>query len=503
MAVRRRAARLTVPLVASLALLAFAAPSASAHPEECAGGAAAWVAMTPWSETDFSAQADCGLTGVAAAAGASADTLAPGETDGRNLRLVTNRPKVEPVAGINSDLAFWGKYAFQGNYNGFAIQDISDPDSPRLVSQVVCPGSQNDISVWKNLLFLSTDSSRSDDSCNSTTKPVTDPTAWEGIKVFDISDVANPRYIKSVETKCGSHTHTLVPDGKRVLLYVSSYILGPTGVGPDCQLPHDKISIVEVPLDSPQTARVIAEPVLFPDGGHPGNATTTQTTGCHDITVYRDKDIAAGACMGDGLIMDISDPAAPRVLSRIQDPNFAFWHSATLSHDGRSVLFTDELGGGVTAECDANAGPNRGADAIYSIRNRHRPAFMSYFKIPRFQEETENCVAHNGNLLPIPGLDILVQAWYQGGISVIDWTNGNRPRELAWWDRGPFLDGNGNPSSAAGAWSAYWYNGRIYTNEIARGFDVHRLTGLPGLLKLVTQKLPYANAQTQERPRLW
>ncbi len=504
MAVRGRRARVGISLVVCLAVAAFAAPAANAHPESCLTGAAAWAAMTPWSEDSFvGGDAGCAPSGAAARYDTSGAQLEPGETDGRNLRLVANRPQQAPLVNINSDLAFWGKYAFQGNYNGFAINDISNPDAPQIVSQVLCPGSQNDISVWKNLLFLSTDSSRSDDSCASTTLPVSVKEAWEGIKVFDITDKANPRYIKSVETDCGSHTHTLVPDGDDVFIYVSSYILG-TATGPDCQLPHDKISIIKVPVANPTAAAIVAEPVLFPDGGYDGaNGYTTPTTGCHDITVYPAKDLAAGACMGDGILMDIKDPAKPKVIARMFDDNFEFWHSATISHDARQVLFTDEKGGGVTAECDPDAGPKRGADAIYNIRDRRRPAFLSYFKLPRTQSETENCVAHNGNLLPVPGLDILVQAWYQGGISVIDWTNGRRPHEIAWWDRGPYLDANGNPSAAAGEWSSYWYNGRIYSNEIARGFDVHRLSGLPSLLKLVTQRLPYVNAQTQEPPRLW
>ena len=500
MAVRGRRARVGVPLVVCLAVLALAAPAADAHPmQQCLTGAAAWAAVTPWSAETFAAGAGCAPASVSS--DTSGATLGPDETDGRNLRLVSNTPKQAPLTSVNSDIAFWGDYTFQGNFDGFVIHDISDRDAPQIVSQVLCPGSQNDVSVWNNLLFLSTDSRRSDDSCQSAAVPTAADPGWEGIKIFDVSDKAAPRYIKSVETECGSHTHTLVPDSDRVLLYVSSYILD--GVtGPECRLPHDKISIVEVPLANPTAASVIAEPVLFPDGGHPGNATTIETTGCHDITVYRAKDLAAGACMGDGIIMDISDPAAPRVLSSVTDPNFEFWHSATIGHDGRQVLFTNELGGGVEAECNPTVGPNRGADAVYNIRDRRRPAFLSYFKIPRSQGDTENCVAHNGNLLPIPGLNILVQAWYQGGISVLDWTNGRRIREIAWWDRGPWTDASGAPG-LAGEWSSYWYNGRIYSSEIERGFDVHRLSGLPSLLKLITQRLPYVNAQTQEPPRLW
>ena len=280
---------------------------------------------------------------------------------------------------------------------------------------------------------------------------------------------------------------------------MSSY--SPNATFPDCRPPHDLISIVEVPLNDPTAASVIAEPVLFPDGGYDGsNGYTRATDGCHDITVYPAIDLAAGACMGQGVLMDISKPDKPKVLSNIYDDNFAFWHSATISHDGKQVLFTDERGGGSGAECNPTVGPTKGADEVYSIKNPRKPKFLSYFKIPRTQSATENCVAHNGNLLPIRGRDILVQAWYQGGVSVIDWTNGRNIKELAWFDRGPLDE---TRLVLGGSWSSYWYNGRIFSNEIQRGFDVLKLTGVPGLLPLLTQRVPYLNAQTQEPLRRW
>ncbi|HYI20847.1 MAG TPA: hypothetical protein VD836_19170 [Solirubrobacteraceae bacterium] len=475
----------------------FIAPSGQAHPEECLSGAATWTTVAGFDEEKFLAGEGCLPAAVTDRYDDSGAQLEAGEMVEKGLELVANVPKAEQFAGssnLNSDLAFWGDYAFAGNYAGFRVYDISDPADPQVVNTTLCPGSQNDISVWNDLLFLSTDSSRSDDSCNSVGQDASIKESWEGIKIFDISDVANPRYIKSVETKCGSHTHTLLPDGDTAYLYVSSY--SPNANFPDCQPPHDLISIVEVPLDDPTSASVVAEPVLFPDGGYDGaNNYTRATAGCHDITVYPAIDLAAGACMGNGILMDISDPEDPQVLSEIFDENFAFWHSATFSNDGDKVLFTDERGGGSGAECNPTVGPTKGADAIYDIRDPENPRFMSYWKIPRTQANSENCVAHNGNVLPAPGRDIMVQAWYQGGVSVIDWTNGKKVKELAYFDRGPYSDAV-PPSPLAGSWSSYWYNGMVYSNEIQRGFDVLDLTA-PARAN-TGGRLPYLNAQTQE-----
>ncbi|MER7510438.1 hypothetical protein ABTX82_19130 [Streptomyces lavendulae] len=410
--------------------------------------------------------------------------LAPGEIPGkdeivhsRNIKPLANIPSANPNT-INSDLAFQGNYAYAGNYDGFTIYDIADPKSPKVVTRVLCPGGQNDVSVSGDLLFLSTDSSRSDDSCNSVSQPATEKSSWEGIKIFDIKDKKNPKYIKSVETACGSHTHTLVPGGRDIYLYVASY--SPSEAFPDCQPPHDGISVVKVPKKAPTKAAVVAFPVLFPDGGNPGaptNPGVSKTTGCHDITVLPSEDLAAGACMGDGILFDISEPERPRVIDRVQDNvNFSFWHSATFNEDADKVVFTDELGGGGGATCNAATGPNRGADGIYDITGRgdqRKLVFKGYFKIPRAQADTENCVAHNGSLIPVgDGRDIMVQAWYQGGVSVWDFTDSTSPKEIGYFERGPLTT---DQLGLGGSWSAYYYNGHIYSNDIAKGLDVLRL----------------------------
>ncbi|WP_328908732.1 hypothetical protein OG230_03995 [Streptomyces sp. NBC_00234] len=393
-----------------------------------------------------------------------------------NIKHLANVPK-DALKGTNSDLAFQGKYAFSGNYDGFVIYDISRPSSPKTVAQVLCPGSQNDITVSGDLLFLSTDSSRSDNSCASTSQPATEKSSWEGMKIFDISDKTNPKYVAAVETACGSHTHTLVPKRSNVYIYVSSY--SPNETFPDCQPPHDGISVIKVPRSAPEEARIVNFPVLFADGGNPGaptNPGVSKTTGCHDITVLPSKDLAAGACMGDGLLFSIEDPENPKIIDRVQDNvNFAFWHSATFNQGANKVVFTDELGGGGAATCNEAIGPNRGADGIYDIvgRGDHRKlVFRSYFKIDRHQADAEVCVAHNGSIIPVKGRDLMVQAWYQGGVSVWDFTNSAEPKEIAFFERGPVtLD----RVTTAGPWSAYYYNGHIYSNDIAKGFDVLKL----------------------------
>lgn len=384
---------------------------------------------------------------------------------------LANLPKQAPFTGGSSygtDIAFSGDLAYVGNYDGFVVYDVSEPAAPSIVSQVLCPGSQNDVSVSGDLLFLSTDSRWSDDTCSAVPQNQGLLPYWEGIKVFDVSNPANPEYVTSVATACGSHTHTLVPDtaGESVYLYVSSYSPAPELL--DCRPPHDQISIVEVPLADPAAAAVVAEPVLFPDGGNPGPGSDT-TTGCHDITVYPARNLAAGACMGDGVLMDITDRENPTVIERVRDDtNFAFWHSATFNDEGTKVVFTDELGGGSAATCTAAVGPVRGADGIYDIVDGQLE-FRSYYKIPRLQTEQENCVAHNGSLVPVPGRDVMVQAWYQGGISVWDFTDSANPVEIGFWERGPL---SGTELTLGGSWSAYWYNGHVYSSDIQKGLDV-------------------------------
>ncbi|MFI5497023.1 LVIVD repeat-containing protein [Actinoplanes sp. NPDC051859] len=426
-----------------------------------------------------------------------------------NISQVAYLPKTGPFANsTNSDWAFQGDYAFGGNYNGFTVYNIKNPKAPVVAAQVLCPGSQNDVSVKGNLLFLGTDSQRTNDSCDNVASTTAAPgDRWEGVKIFDISDPVTPRYLKSIKTDCGSHTQTLVP-GKSgdnsAYIYVSSYNLAAADL-PNCALPHDKISIIRVPLSNPTAAAVVATPVLFPDGGHPGGPGDEQspTTGCHDITAYPEKDIAAGACMGDGVLFDISVRSAPRVITTVRDTeNFAFWHSATFNNNATKVVFTDELGGGGMATCNPTIGPDRGADAIYDIVGRgdnRKLEFRSYFKIPRLNTDFENCVAHNGSLIPVPGRDIMVQAWYQGGISVWDFTDSRSPKEIAYWERGPL---SATQFVSGGSWSAYWYNGYIYSNDIAKGMDVLELKDIRTNIARKARTGEF-NAQTQDNYRNW
>jgi len=393
-----------------------------------------------------------------------------------NMHLLANLPKEGdflPETALNSDLAFAHGFAFAGNYNGFDVYDVRRPSKPQKVAQVLCPGSQNDVSIYADLLILSVDSSRSNPSCANVPQSATIKESWEGLRIFDVSDPVHPQYVTSVETDCGSHTHTTIPDPAhgRALVYVQSY--NPSDTFPDCQPPHDSISIVEVNARVPEKAHVIGTPVLFPDGGFPGvPGVTSATSGCHDITAYPAKGIAAGACMGQGVLMDIRDPAHPRVIDSVTDPNFAFWHSATFNQAGTKVVFTDELGGGGAATCNETVGPDRGADAIYDITGQgdsRTMVFRSYFKIPRTNADTENCVAHNGSIVPVRVGDIMVQAWYQGGVSVWDFTDSAHPAEIAFWERGPLSD---TQLLVGGSWSAYYYNGFIFSSDIQKGLDV-------------------------------
>ncbi len=499
-----RRVRYLLVAAAATGAVALLPASAGAHPEACAAtGAftgtttADWVNWGAESEGCMSQAAVDGLDDSGAA-------LAAGESDGTdNLTLLSNTPKKAPFeleGDFNSDIAFENGYAFGGNYDGVQIWDVRDGQTPALASTIHCPGSQNDVTVNDGILVTSTDSRRTNDSCASeaTTTPA-DPSTWEGLKIFDVRNPYNPKYLASVRTDCGSHTHTVLPERDRLIVYVQSYDTGAGRYLCDdvSQTGHDQISIVSIPKRNPANARVVAEPNLFPGGGNDGTTGTLRaTTGCHDITVYQEIGLAAGACTGEGVIFDIRNPVRPKVLANIEDTNFAFWHSATISNDGKRVLFTDELGGGSAPTCNPTIGQRRGADAVYDITDPANPRFMSYFKIPRTQTNQENCVAHNGNLIPNKkNRDILIQSWYQGGTSVIDWTNPRKIKELAWFDRGPV-----DPARLVlgGFWSTYFYNGYIYGSEIQRGFDVFKFEHkrIKGADKFHYDTL---NAQTQVR----
>ena len=397
----------------------------------------------------------------------------------------------------NSDLAFSGTLVFVGNFNGFNTYDIETPKKPLLFASVVCPGGQGDVSVYGHLLFMSVEETRGRIDCGTQGVPdTTSPERFRGVRIFDISDVKKPKQIAAVQTCRGSHTHTLVAnpkDSENVYIYGSGTsrvrsgeeLEGCTSDKDDPNTSLFSIDVIQVPLASPAKARIVNRPRIFadprtgalsglwPGGDHgPGTQKTSLTDRCHDITVFPEKGLAAGACSGNGILLDISDPVHPERLDAVADPNFAFWHSATFNNDGTKVIFTDEWGGGTRPRCRATDQMTWGADAIFDVVDR-KLRFGGYFKMPAPQTDQENCVAHNGSIIPVPGRDIMAQAWYQGGVSVFDFTDSAHPVEIAFFDRGPL-----DPAKliVGGFWSTYWYNGYIYGTEIARGLDIFKLT---------------------------
>jgi len=429
----------------------------------------------------------------------------------KDLQLV-----IAELAFSNSDLAFQGNHLFQGNFYGMNIFDISNPAQTTLVTSMVCPGGQGDVSVYKNLMFMSVEMPNGRLDCGTQGFPPEPPPAaghekerrkpaaqadrFRGVRIFDISDIRNPKQMAAVQTCRGSHTHTLVVDPNdkdNVYIYVSgtSFVRQPeelagcSGEAPDKD-PNTalfRIDVIKVPVAAPQDAKVVASPRVFIDprtgalnglnngGSHGKNDEETKpadTNQCHDITVYSAIGLAAGACSGNGILLDIKDPVHPKRLDAVNDPNYSYWHSASFSNDGTKVVFTDEWGGGLGARCRPNDPNKWGADAIFHLDD-DKLTFASYYKLPAAQGDTENCVAHNGSLIPVPGRDIEVQAWYQGGVSVMDFTDAAHPREIAYFDRGAI---DSKMLVLGGEWSAYWYNGNIYGSEIARGLDVFELT---------------------------
>lgn len=381
----------------------------------------------------------------------------------RNIELIGKSPKRNTT---NSDMAFQGDLAFAANYNGFRILNISNPSKPAIVSDVDCRGPQNDISVWKNLVFLSVDTPQTSEGCTSVDSP--DPLeGFEGIRIMDISDPRDPVFVKAVATDCGSHTHTLVPDRRnnRVLIYVSSYPLrsGPR-CGPETQPGnplHKKISIIEVPLDAPDEASVIRQPRLkLKLFENPFGEGFNDMKGCHDITVWRRLDLAAAACASEGQLWDISNPARPKTLQpeqRFFNRNIEFWHSSEFTWDGKLVLFSDEQFSNACTDPKSRAGR-------YWFYNVSNGRLRGSFKIPRRQVPEEYCTAHLGNVIPVRDRYVLVAAWYFGATSVVDFTRPARAREAAYYDAQAPL-----PSLT---WASYFYNRRIYANDIIRGLDV-------------------------------
>jgi hypothetical protein len=398
----------------------------------------------------------------------------------------------------NSDMAFRRADMFLGNFNGFNTYDIETPKKPRLLASVVCPGGQGDMSVHGNLLFMSVEQTRGRVDCG--TQGVTETASaqrFRGVRIFDISDISRPKQIAAVQTCRGSHTHTLVTDPKdtaNIYIYGSGTgqvrpgeeLEGCSGKEPgeDPNTALFSIDVIKVPLATPAKAAIVNRPRIFADektgaiaglekGGDrgPGTQAARVTNQCHDITVYPAVGLAAGACSGNGILLDISDPVHPVRLDAASDKNFAYWHSATFNNDGTKVIFTDEWGGGTAPRCRATDQLNWGADAIFDIVDK-KLVFRSYFKMPAAQTDQENCVAHNGSLIPVPGRDIMVQGWYQGGLSIFDFTDSAHPVEIAYFDRGPLDAAN---LIVGGFWSTYWYNGRVYASEISRGIDIFKL----------------------------
>jgi hypothetical protein len=493
-----------------------------------------------------------------------------------NLKVLAKAASPPGFLGItNSDLAFTGNYVIQGNYNGPVIWDVSNPAKPELVTAYTCPASQNDISVYKNLMFMSAEANNGRTDCLPGGVPDTvSAVRMRGVRVFDISDIKKPRLVTNVQTCRGSHTHTVVEDPKdaeNVYIYVSgsSPIRSPNEMAgcvrdtPDQNANSSllRIEIIKVPVNNPERAAIVSRANIFSgltstpshgpapedlsnsakaaaaaraSGGYTavipasgqeivlggqfvkvqldsivkarggeGVPTAADSAGlraglqgivnkmfgsaptpgapistgrqCHDITVYPSLGLAGGACEGHGLLIDISDPVNPKRLDAVADSNFAYWHSATFNNDGTKILFSDEWGGGGAPKCRASDKKEWGSDAIFSIVNR-KMKFESYYKIPTIQTSNENCVAHNGSLIPIPGRDVMVQAWYQGGISVFDWTDAAKPMEIAYFDRGPV---DSTRMAMGGSWSVYWYNGALVSSEIARGMDVAELVASP------------------------
>ncbi len=512
-----------------------------------------------------------------------------------NLRLINNTPPSEKFVGsTNSDLAFYKNYVIQGNYNGYEVWDISTPAHPTLKVAYFCPASQSDVSVFRNLLFVSGEGTGGRLDC--TAAGVHDSVSHDrlrGIRIFDITDIANPKYIANVQTCRGSHTHTVVidpTDSTNVYVYVSGSapVRSPTEL-PGCvrQSPDSnpnsslfRIEVIKVPVAAPEQAAIVSSPRIFDSLAPPpqhaemqqditeaarvadsarahggftarlfgmervvgqrfttpmldslvkarggagtptaadsatlrtniqgiidnmftANRRRTGPNQCHDITVYPTIGLAGGACGGYGLLLDIRDVAHPRRIGAVADSNFSYWHSATFNNDGTQILFTDEWGGGGQPKCRDYDKPEWGADALFTLDNGQM-TFRSYYKMLAPQTANENCVAHNGSLIPIPGRDIMVQSWYQGGVSIFDWTDAAHPKEIAFFDRGPV---DGTKPADGGTWSAYWYNGHIYSSEIARGLDVLELapSGLISRNEIEAARLvhlDYFNAQDQPK----
>ena len=441
---------------------------------------------------------------------------------------------ISPILNFaNTDMAFREDLLVAGNYHGFNMYKIDKNGIPNLQSSIVCPGGQGDVSIVENILIMSVEQTRSRLDCGlEGVSEDASPDRFRGIRVFDITDIKNPIQVAAVQTCRGSHTHSVVKGptkDNKIIIYNSGTASVRDGkemeecigdIAGDNRTALFRIDIIEVPIDSPHESKIVSSPAVFSDqetgilgglwiGGNHGEGTqeTSPTDQCHDITVFPTKNIAAGACSGNGILFDISDPYNPTRLDVVTDTGFAYWHSATFNNDGTKVIFTDEWGGGTRARCRAWDPIDWGADAIYDIVN-NKLEYKSHYKMPAPQLETENCVAHNGSIIPIPNRDIFVQAWYQGGISIMDFTDSSNPKEIAYFDRGPI---DKDFLVTGGYWSAYYYSGYIYGTEITRGLDVFKLipseylnqTEINQAEKAYPLKGPMVFNPQQQIPMIW
>ena len=415
----------------------------------------------------------------------------------RSIESMAYRQRFPMLSFSNTDMAFSKDMLVAGSYHGFNIYRLEESGFPDLMTSVVCPGGQGDVSVVENLLIMSVQDTRGRLDCGlQGVDPEPNEERFRGIRVFDISNPKMPIQVGAVQTCRGSHTHSVVDgpdeDGNIIVFNSGTSSIRDQEEMEECfeDIPGDdrtalfRIDVIEIPINEPSNSKIIDSPTVFADqetgviaglwrGGDHGDETqdTSITDQCHDITVFPSASLAAGACSGNGILFDISDPAKPKRIDDVTDTGFAYWHSATFNNDGTKILFTDEWGGGGMPRCRAWDPMNWGANAIYDIVDS-KLEFRSHFKMPAPQKETENCVAHNGAIIPIPGRDIFVQAWYQGGISVIDFTDSSNPIEIAYFDRGPILE---DELITGGYWSVYYYEGTIYGTEITRGLDVFKL----------------------------
>lgn len=470
------------------------------------------------------------------------DANSPNMTKALQAMGVPNLPQIPGEAKIsigsmalaNSDLAFSGNHLFVGNFYGVNIYDIADPAKTKLITSLICPGGQGDVTVYKNLLFMSVEMPNGRLDCGTQAfaiptdlskmgqPPAVEKDRFRGVRIFDISDIKSPKQVAAIQTCRGSHTHTLVTDPKdaaNVYLYNSgaSYVRSDGELAGCSNAPADKdpntsrfsIDIIKVPLASPKDAKIIASPRLFAEGAkinalndggsHERPDRVEASDHCHDITVYPELGLAAGACSGNGILLDIKDPANPKRIDSVNDKNYAYWHSASFSNDGKKVIYTDEWGGGGGPRCRETDPTVWGANAIFNL-DGSKLKFANYYKLPAAQSAAENCVAHNGSLIPVPGRDLKVQAWYQGGISIMDFTDAANPIEIGYFDRGPI---DSKMLVMGGSWSAYWYNGKIYSSEIARGLDIFELTPTKFLSQneidaAKAVQVSASNVQTQE-----